>query len=98
MHPPKAVGSAAQQGARINHPVSRRPASATSTEQFQQAASPEPQNAGVDRLIRPARFPLEAGTADGDGSVAVGGTSLQRSEEHTSELQSRQYLVCRLLL
>src|SRR3712207_8147758 len=24
--------------------------------------------------------------------------SLQRSEEHTSELQSRQYLVCRLLL
>src|SRR3712207_7183458 len=28
----------------------------------------------------------------GDGLVAV------RSEEHTSELQSRQYLVCRLLL
>src|SRR3712207_8042611 len=29
-----------------------------------------------------------------------GGTSLSppRSEEHTSELQSRQYLVCRLLL
>src|SRR3712207_7399580 len=26
------------------------------------------------------------------------GASLQRSEEHTSELQSRQYLVCRLLL
>src|SRR3712207_4745977 len=26
------------------------------------------------------------------------GTRLQRSEEHTSELQSRQYLVCRLLL
>src|SRR3712207_7302150 len=25
-------------------------------------------------------------------------TSLDRSEEHTSELQSRQYLVCRLLL
>src|SRR3712207_8368888 len=25
-------------------------------------------------------------------------TDLQRSEEHTSELQSRQYLVCRLLL
>src|SRR3712207_8811694 len=24
--------------------------------------------------------------------------SLERSEEHTSELQSRQYLVCRLLL
>src|SRR3712207_8491695 len=26
------------------------------------------------------------------------GESTQRSEEHTSELQSRQYLVCRLLL
>src|SRR3712207_8823342 len=26
------------------------------------------------------------------------GAKLQRSEEHTSELQSRQYLVCRLLL
>src|SRR3712207_7617042 len=25
-------------------------------------------------------------------------TGLERSEEHTSELQSRQYLVCRLLL
>src|SRR3712207_8796187 len=25
-------------------------------------------------------------------------TTLNRSEEHTSELQSRQYLVCRLLL
>src|SRR3712207_7000520 len=31
--------------------------------------------------------------------IAVGGhISSYRSEEHTSELQSRQYLVCRLLL
>src|SRR3712207_8765165 len=30
-----------------------------------------------------------------DGSVAI---TAERSEEHTSELQSRQYLVCRLLL
>src|SRR3712207_7558082 len=30
-----------------------------------------------------------------DGVLADG---LERSEEHTSELQSRQYLVCRLLL
>src|SRR3712207_8940949 len=28
----------------------------------------------------------------------VSGVSSPRSEEHTSELQSRQYLVCRLLL
>src|SRR3712207_7104463 len=31
-------------------------------------------------------------------AVALAGTGLLRSEEHTSELQSRQYLVCRLLL
>src|SRR3712207_7150122 len=34
------------------------------------------------------------GAAQFDGTVAIA----QRSEEHTSELQSRQYLVCRLLL
>src|SRR3712207_7726013 len=28
----------------------------------------------------------------------ISGTGKTRSEEHTSELQSRQYLVCRLLL
>src|SRR3712207_8666383 len=28
----------------------------------------------------------------------ISGVQLPRSEEHTSELQSRQYLVCRLLL
>src|SRR3712207_7864944 len=33
----------------------------------------------------------------GDLTVPAGHT-LTRSEEHTSELQSRQYLVCRLLL
>src|SRR3712207_8012592 len=31
-------------------------------------------------------------------SVAGADAQPQRSEEHTSELQSRQYLVCRLLL
>src|SRR3712207_8810362 len=38
---------------------------------------------------------LELGL-QGDVLVVSGGVS--RSEEHTSELQSRQYLVCRLLL
>src|SRR3712207_8891551 len=32
------------------------------------------------------------------GPGGAGKTRLARSEEHTSELQSRQYLVCRLLL
>src|SRR3712207_7077780 len=31
-------------------------------------------------------------------SSEIQATALTRSEEHTSELQSRQYLVCRLLL
>src|SRR3712207_8946850 len=50
-----------------------------------------------------ARAP-EAGHVEADGDeveAAVGGRPQyvhRRSEEHTSELQSRQYLVCRLLL
>src|SRR5258707_10752052 len=45
------------------------------------------------RDVLVATAPLRCGTEDRptDGAVA-------RSEEHTSELQSRQYLVCRLLL
>src|SRR3712207_8525966 len=36
--------------------------------------------------------------ADLLGLDVVGRAAVARSEEHTSELQSRQYLVCRLLL
>src|SRR5258707_4530547 len=32
------------------------------------------------------------------GNVEINADGKKRSEEHTSELQSRQYLVCRLLL
>src|SRR3712207_7633072 len=51
--------------------------------------------------------PRAAGVAAGPGPEAVGRARTDqgaaepartRSEEHTSELQSRQYLVCRLLL
>src|SRR3712207_7322634 len=43
------------------------------------------------------------GCAGSRGDSTIPGTSepeirVRRSEEHTSELQSRQYLVCRLLL
>src|SRR3712207_8049811 len=34
----------------------------------------------------------------GEVDILIGFEALERSEEHTSELQSRQYLVCRLLL
>src|SRR3712207_7207123 len=36
--------------------------------------------------------------AGADRGTTVEGDPVGRSEEHTSELQSRQYLVCRLLL
>src|SRR3712207_7825268 len=51
---------------------------------------------GADRVRRriPAR-PVES-SLDVGGGAPLSGT--RRSEEHTSELQSRQYLVCRLLL
>src|SRR3712207_8903861 len=49
---------------------------------------------------------LQAASAVGQGKLyrtydellAARGVPTARSEEHTSELQSRQYLVCRLLL
>src|SRR3712207_8839823 len=37
--------------------------------------------------------------SDGKGTIeSMAEAAIERSEEHTSELQSRQYLVCRLLL
>src|SRR3712207_6930295 len=51
----------------------------------------------LTRSRSPARKPAtdSSGPAEYDVAVSV---SSSRSEEHTSELQSRQYLVCRLLL
>src|SRR3712207_9393533 len=40
--------------------------------------------------------PWSSGSPQKTGSRAL--VAMSRSEEHTSELQSRQYLVCRLLL
>src|SRR3712207_6830880 len=40
----------------------------------------------------------KAGCSAGPGVLAGSWPRRARSEEHTSELQSRQYLVCRLLL
>src|SRR3712207_7559842 len=46
-----------------------------------------------------AGFVVFDGEVDVTGALGVGSQSANgRSEEHTSELQSRQYLVCRLLL
>src|SRR5438445_6041284 len=52
--------------------------------------------AGVSDQRR-ARSAESSGTG-GPGKCGERGLGGERSEEHTSELQSRQYLVCRLLL
>src|SRR3712207_7158463 len=51
----------------------------------------------LGRLLQPTGVPVRRGPVH-RAAGAAGFPGLQRSEEHTSELQSRQYLVCRLLL
>src|SRR3712207_8333797 len=51
----------------------------------------------VERPEALARVPVDA-TVGVDTAKATEIVDAARSEEHTSELQSRQYLVCRLLL
>src|SRR3712207_9458235 len=46
----------------------------------------------------PVQAPVAGGLQGKVLALAKAGTRGRRSEEHTSELQSRQYLVCRLLL
>src|SRR3712207_7508465 len=50
---------------------------------------------GPDSVIDAVGMEAHGSTA---ANVALQMTTMLRSEEHTSELQSRQYLVCRLLL
>src|SRR3712207_7236348 len=73
-----------------NHPVT------TSTTLAFQGLRPAPT---LTRSLLPRRLPATAVLRSG---VRAGARILperpRRSEEHTSELQSRQYLVCRLLL
>src|SRR5258707_10896276 len=60
-----------------------------------------PSSTEIDKRIRLAadeRCAALRRLCDLVGKDAEGPHSARRSEEHTSELQSRQYLVCRLLL
>src|SRR3712207_7991303 len=61
-----------------------------------------PEQAGVDESpLGPSGLLVEVDLLQRSDLVAVAPdhvTAAPRSEEHTSELQSRQYLVCRLLL
>src|SRR3712207_8804314 len=73
----------------------RSHAAAAVGERHQDAAVEDPAGrAELRRMAEPAAHPLRALVEQLDPEP--GGE--RRSEEHTSELQSRQYLVCRLLL
>src|SRR3712207_7912244 len=61
--------------------------------------SPAPSRAPLLwRLFRIAAFVVLALALVALGGFFLFVQTIERSEEHTSELQSRQYLVCRLLL
>src|SRR3712207_6900329 len=68
---------------------------------FQLLARPEQQVAAVfelvDRVLVAEPGALLVGRMQPEAQTATVDPAV-RSEEHTSELQSRQYLVCRLLL
>src|SRR3712207_7366020 len=60
-------------------------------------SGPQSSSDGISqRRSRKGLLRLRGRIREGQASVDIVGRS--RSEEHTSELQSRQYLVCRLLL
>src|SRR3712207_8976594 len=52
----------------------------------------------VDGLGNQGNFESMNSSISADGRYVAFDSVASRSEEHTSELQSRQYLVCRLLL
>src|SRR3712207_7815445 len=49
-------------------------------------------------IVSPSSFSQSVSASPQRGLFPSARRSASRSEEHTSELQSRQYLVCRLLL
>src|SRR3989442_7554285 len=53
---------------------------------------------GVHAVVRGVEQQAELLAAPARGDFVAAQLLLQRSEEHTSELQSRPHLVCRLLL
>src|SRR3712207_8223476 len=62
---------------------------------------PNPWDAGSAKLLASLGFEALATTSAGFAATlgrVDNSVTRERSEEHTSELQSRQYLVCRLLL
>src|SRR3712207_6920718 len=76
----------------------RPPRARSTTAPRSRASRPVGRKVGAASIDEPAsRTPAAARMSVLPGGV-LGVALLHRSEEHTSELQSRQYLVCRLLL
>src|SRR3712207_8373928 len=68
---------------------------------FRSPNLPGPEGEGESRMEERQEVPGEAGVIISAVGIARSRERCEpwrRSEEHTSELQSRQYLVCRLLL
>src|SRR5439155_17517908 len=61
-------------------------------------ASPRPEPHGAAQFVNSPQLAQLVDHAVRCGRVELAGISRLRSEEHTSELQSRGHLVCRLLL
>src|SRR2546422_6223462 len=63
-------------------------------------AEPDARAAGADDLLDPQRLEGRArqGLRSNANPLLAAAADRERSEEHTSELQSRLHLVCRLLL
>src|SRR3712207_8699608 len=75
-------------------PAARRPC--RSRPRSPSAWAPEEPNGG--QSVKKRLYPRVDRSPRRSGTLAATEAPPARSEEHTSELQSRQYLVCRLLL
>src|SRR3989442_4022089 len=78
-------------------PLSRSPLINLQCVESRTCGAAPPRPVGIGRAPRPRA----QGSPSPDRAIlglVVGGLGLSRSEEHTSELQSRPHLACRLLL
>src|SRR3712207_8584269 len=64
----------------------------------QWGGGPRPDGPHRQRRAGPGGDPVEGRAGQPHRAAAAPARGRRRSEEHTSELQSRQYIVCRLLL
>src|SRR3712207_8841973 len=69
-----------------------------SVESGTRLATDQQRDKGIQRLVILSSTVPWRGHSRAASRNTVGSERAPRSEEHTSELQSRQYLVCRLLL